>query len=313
MPHNGISSRGGGWGRAAFNELILHAAQAPLLHSDDTPAKILALKWERARLEALGQDPSAKAINTSCIVAVLDQHQVVLFFTGHQHAGQNLADVLAKRARELGPPIQMSDALAANFTGAFETIIAKCLTHGRRKVVDLYAQFPDPCRQVIETLGRVYANDAHCREAKFSPEQRLHYHQAHSGEPMQSLQRWLGEQFAQCAVEPNSALGQAFRYLIKHWSGLTLFLRQAGAPLDNNLVERCLKRAILHRKNSMFYKTCTGAQVGDIYMSLIHTCQLCQVNAFEYLQALQIHARRVLTTPAQWLPWNYTQQLPAAP
>ena len=299
--------------RAAFNELILHAAQAPLLHSDDTPAKILALKLERARLEALGQDPTAKAINTSCIVAVLEQHQVALFFTGHQHAGKNLADVLAKRARELEPPIQMSDALAANFTGEFETIIAKCLTHGRRKVVDVYAQFPEPCRHVIETLGRVYANDAHCREAKLSPEQRLHYHQAHSDEPMQSLHRWMTEQFAQRAVEPNSALGQALRYLIKHWSGLTLFLRQAGAPLDNNLVERCLKRAILHRKNSMFYKTCTGAQVGDIYMSLIHTCQLCHVNAFDYLQALQIHALQVLTTPSQWMPWNYTEQLPGAP
>ena len=299
--------------RAAFNELIVQAAQAPLLHSDDTPAKILALKWERARLEALGQDPTAKAINTSCIVAVLEQRQVVLFFTGHQHAGQNLADVLAKRARELEPPIQMSDALAANFTGEFETIIAKCLTHGRRKVVDLYAQFPEPCRQVIETLGQVYANDAHCHEAKLSPEQRLHYHQAHSDEPMQSLHRWMTEQFAQRQVEPNSALGQALRYLIKHWSGLTLFLRQAGAPLDNNLVERCLKRAILHRKNSMFYKTCTGAQVGDIYMSLIHTCQLCHINAYDYLRALQIHALQVLTTPSQWMPWNYTQQLPAAP
>ncbi len=298
--------------RAAFNELILQAAQAPLLHSDDTPAKILALKLERTRLEARGQQPKAKAINTSCLVAVLDQHKVVLFFTGHQHAGKNLADVLAQRARQLEPPIQMSDALAANFSGEFKTIVAKCLSHGRRKVVDVYAQFPEPCRYVIETLGRVYANDAHCREAKFSPEERLHYHQAHSGEPMHSLHRWMSDQFAQRKVEPNGALGQALRYLIKHWSALTLFLRPAGAPLDNNLVERSLKRAILHRKNSMFYKTCTGAQVGDIYMSLIHTCQLCNVNAFDYLQALQIHALEVITTPSQWMPWNYSDRLTAA-
>ena len=298
--------------RAAFDELILQAAQAPLFHGDDTPAKILALILERARLEASGQEPKAKAINTSCIVAVLDQHKVVLFFTGHQHAGKNLADVLAQRARQLEPPIQMSDALAANFTGEFETIIGKCLTHGRRKVVEVYAQFPEPCCYVIETLGQVYASDAHCREAKMSPAQRLHYHQAHSGEPMQSLHRWMSDQFAQRKVEPNSGLGRALRYLIKHWRGLTLFLRQAGAPLDNNLVERCLKRAILHRKNSMFYKTCTGAAVGDIYMSLIHTCQLCNVNPFDYLQALQIHALEVITTPSQWMPWNFSDRLAAA-
>ena len=44
-------------------------------------------------------------------------------------------------------------------------------------------------------------------------------------------------------------------------------------------------------------------------MSLIHTCQLGKVNAFAYLQALQIHAQDVLARPAQWMPWNYREQL----
>jgi len=298
--------------RAAFNELIRQAAQAPLLHSDDTPAQILSLTAARTKLEAAGQTPAAKAINTSGIVAVLQEHKVILFFTGHPHAGQNLEHVLSHRARELAPPIQMSDALACNFTGEFKTIVSKCLAHGRRKVVEVVAQFPEPCRYVLEVLATVYVNDAHCRKAQLSPQQRLLHHQAHSAAPMQDLQRWMSEQFEQRLAEPNSAPGQALRYLLKHWSGLTLFLRQAGAPLDNNVVERALKRAILHRKNSMFYKTRNGAAVGDIYMSLIHTCQLCRVNPFEYLQALQIHVAAVTASPARWLPWNYREQLPGA-
>ena len=299
--------------RAAFDELIRQAAQAPLLHSDDTPARILSLMAERAKAEAAGQTPKARAINTSGIVAVLAQeHHVALFFTGHQHAGQNLAAVLAQRAKHLAAPIQMSDALACNFTGEFETIVSKCLSHGRRKVVDVVEHFPEPCRYVIEVLAQVYANDAYCRLAKISPEQRLLHHQAHSAEPMQVLQRWMNDQFEQRVVEPNSGLGQALRYFLNHWSGLTLFLRKAGAPLDNNLCERGLKRAILHRKNSMFYKTCNGAAVGDIYMSLIHTCTLCRVNPFAYLQALQIHAQDVMARAALWLPWNYHQQLARA-
>ena len=75
------------------------------------------------------------------------------------------------------------------------------------------------------------------------------------------------------------------------------------------MCERALKRAIRHRKNSLFYKTSKGAEVGDIYMSIIHTCELCGVNAFEYLQALQTHLEEVKTHPAQWLPWNYREQL----
>ena len=78
--------------------------------------------------------------------------------------------------------------------------------------------------------------------------------------------------------------------MLKHWDQLTLFLRQAGAPLDNNVCERALKKAILHRKNALFYKTRNGARVGDLFMSLIYTCQLNQANPFDYLTQLQRHA-----------------------
>lgn len=207
----------------------------------------------------------------------------------------------------------MCDALACNIAGEFTTLLCNCLAHGRRKIVDIIEHFPEPCRTVIEVLAKVYANDAHCRDQRLSPEQRLAHHRDHSAAPMHALQTWMNEQFEQRHVEPNSGLGQALRYLLKHWSGLTLFLRKAGAPLDNNICERALKRAILHRKNSMFYKTRNGAEVGDIYMSLIHTCALCRVNPFEYLQALQIHVQAVQTRPALWLPWNYREQLKLAP
>ena len=291
--------------RTAFS-----AAQAPLLHSDDTTAKILAISTERARLKAAGQTPEALAVNTSGIVAVVShKHKVALSFTGHQHAGKNLADVLAQRARSLAAPIQMSDALACNFAGPLGTIVAKCLAHGRRKVVEVVEHFLQPCRHIIEVLAQVYAADAHCRDAALSPGLRLLHHQSHSAEPLKALNRWRREQFKQHLVEPNSGLGQALRYLLKHWTGLALFLRQQGAPLDNNVCERALKRAILHRKNLMFYKTRNGSEIGDIYISLISTCELCGVNPFNYLQALQGNAGDVMATPAQWLPWNFHEQL----
>lgn len=298
--------------RAAFQELIRQAAQAPLLHNDDTPMKVLSLMAERAKAEADGIKPTARAINTSGIVAVLHAHKVVLFFTGHAHAGKNMERVLAHRAQELAPPMQMCDALASNIKGEFTSILANCLTHGRRNVVDVVEQFPQAAGHVIEVLAKVYEHDAKCRQDKLTAEQRLSFHQDHSAPIMQGLQRWMTEQFEQRQVEPNSGLGQALRYLLKHWSELTLFLRKAGAPLDNNLCERALKRAILHRKGSLFYKTLNGAEVGDIYMSLIHTCRLCEVNPFEYLQALQKHAQAVQTHAALWLPWNYREQLAQA-
>ena len=61
--------------------------------------------------------------------------------------------------------------------------------------------------------------------------------------------------------------GRRIRYMLRHWEKLTFFLRQVGAPLDNNVCERALKKAILHRKNSLFYKTQNGARVGDLFMT----------------------------------------------
>ena len=305
--------------RAVFEELIRQAAQAPLLHSDDTPMKVLSLMKERERAEAGGIKPAAKAINTSGIVAVLQddaqhkQRRVVLFFTGHAHAGKNMERVLAHRAEELAPAMQMCDALAANVAGEFTTILANCLAHGRRQVTDVAEQFPEAARHVVEALAKVYTNEAQCREETYSPEQRLSFHQQHSQPIMDGLERWMAEQFDKRLVEPNCGLGKALNYLTKHWSELTLFLRRIGAPLDNNLCEQVLKRAILHRKGSLFYKTVRGAEVGDIYMSLIHTCRLCDVNPFDYLNALQQRVQEVIDAPARWLPWNFREQLGAGP
>jgi len=300
--------------RAVFEELIRQAAQAPLLHSDDTPMKVLSLMKERARAEAGGAKPVAKAINTSGIVAVLqnnenEQRKVVLFFTGHAHAGKNMERVLAHRAEELQPAMQMCDALAANVAGEFTTILANCLAHGRRQIVDVAEQFPEAARHVVQALAEVYKHDAQCREEAYSPEQRLSFHQQHSQPVMEELHTWITGQIDGKQVEPNSGLGKALNYLTKHWSELTLFLRKVGAPLDNNLCEQVLKRAIIHRKGSLFYKTLRGAEVGDIYMSLIHTCRLCDVNPFDYLNALQHHAQDVIAAPARWLPWNFRERL----
>ena len=310
--------------RAVFEELIRRAAQAPLLHSDDTPMKVLSLMKERERAEAGGVKPVAKAINTSGIVAVLQdnehhngqptqQRKVVLFFTGHAHAGKNMERVLAHRAQDLAPAMQMCDALAANVAGEFTTILANCLAHGRRQVVDVAEQFPEAARYVIDALAEVYKHDATCREEALSDAQRLSLHQQHSQPVMDGLERWMAEQFDKRLVEPNSGLGKALHYLIRHWDALTLFLRKAGAPIDNNVCERALKRAIIHRKGSLFYKTVRGAQVGDIYMSLIHTCRLCDVNPFDYLNALQQRAQEVIDAPARWLPWNFRKQLAGGP
>jgi len=109
-----------------------------------------------------------------------------------------------------------------------------CLAHARRHVVEVAPSFPAQCRHILETLGTLYRHDAEAREQALSPEARLAHHQTHSGPLLDDLHVWLNAQLADHLVQPNSSLGQAITYLLNHWTPLTLFLRQPGAPLDNN-------------------------------------------------------------------------------
>ena len=292
-----------------YDALIVAAAQGKIVHNDDTPMRVIeAATLEKIKID--GKDATdRKGIFTSGIVSIGDGYRIAMFFTGHKHAGENLADVLKHRASELSIPIQMCDALSRNVPKVFETLMANCLAHGRRKFVDVYKNFPSQCQHVLESLARVYKHDAIVRQYALSDDDRLYLHQVESGPVMTDLKDWMTAQLDAKKVEPNSGLGQAITYMLKHWEKLTLFLRQAGAPLDNNICERALKKAILHRKNSYYYKTGNGARVGDLFMSLIHTCELNKINAFNYLTEIQKHAEAVALSPADWLPWNYQERL----
>lgn len=75
--------------------------------------------------------------------------------------------------------------------------------------------------------------------------------------------------------------------------------------MDSNWAERAIKIAIRYRRNSLFYKTTKGAQVGDCLMSIIYTAKVNGVNAHDYLNVLQQHKEAVQANPERWLPWNY--------
>jgi transposase len=290
-------------------ELIRQAAQVPLVHNDDTTMRVLKLTREQ-RAAALGDDAEGRTgVFTSGIVAVGEGHRIALFFTGVRHAGENLTEVLRRRAAELPVPIQMCDGLSRNVTDEFETLLSECLLHARRNFVDVTTSFPEEVRFVLETLREVYRIDRVARVQGLDPEQRLQLHQKESEPQMRKLKQWMQEQLSERKVEPNSGLGEAIQYMMRHWEGLTAFLRIPGAPLDNNVCERALKKAILHRRNSLFYKTLNGARVGDIFMALIYTAELNGVAPFDYLLALRRHPAQIAASPGDWMPWNYQATL----
>ena len=277
-------------------------ANQPLVYQDDTGARILSMIRENRT-----DPPPPRTGMYTTVLQFEGEHAICLYFTGRQHAGENLDDILAHRDPDL-PPIQwMSDGLAANTPTQHQdqALDINCIVHGRRKLVELEDYFPNESAQVIEAIAKVYEYEAECKKQRLTPDQRLAYHQQHSCAVMDDLKAWMEKQFEDRCVEPNSRLGGAFDYLLKRWQSLTRFLEVPGAPLDNNTAERALKMILRLRKNSLFYANPHGANVGDILTSLIETCRLARINPLDYLTALMQNRSAVFRDPGAWLPWNY--------
>lgn len=297
----------------AYDEMVRQGAQGEILHNDDTPMKILEHLVEERKRKERGEKPSERTgIFTSGIVSESAGRRIAIYRTGRRHAGENLESLLRQRDAGREPPLQMCDGLDRNLPGELQTILSNCLAHGRRQFVKVADSFPEEVRHVLEELAIVYRNDAQTRAEGMSAEERLRFHQEHSRPVMDRLKGWMDSLIAEKRVEPNSGLGKAIAYAQRRWERMTLFLRKAGAPLDNNITERMLKKAILHRKNSLFYKTENGARVGDIFMSLIATAKLNGADPFHYLTELLRHKEEVAKNPSAWMPWNYRETLAQA-
>lgn len=286
-----------------MNALIRYGANCRNLYTDDTSMSMIEQKRHL---------PGRTGLFTTAVVAEGAGGKVALYFTGEQHAGENLADLLRHRAETLDAPLVMFDALSRNHPKArkerIEIVLTNCLTHGRRNFVYALNNFPEECTYLLSELGQVYHNEAQAKELGLDPEARLFFHQTHSQPVLAGIHEWA-ERVYDDTTEPNSALGKAIAYLLRHWKGLTEFLRTPGAAIENNICERAIKKMVLYRKNSLFYRNENGSSVGDVFMSLIHTCELNDVPAFPYLVAILKHADEVQADPEAWLPWEFKTRL----
>ena len=240
---------------------------------------ILSMEPKKCKLLVLPVigNPKRKGVFTTGILGKVDEKQIALFFTGRQHAGENLNDLLNMREKGLPVPIQACDALSRNAPKDHSTEQGLCNAHARRNFYEIASRWPKECVNIVSSFDLVFLNDKIAKEKGLTPEDRLKWHQERSAPHLDELKAYCEELINTKQIEPNSSFGKAFQYLKKHWEGLTLFLRIPGVPISNNDNERQLKRAVLNRKNAYFFKNETGAKIADILMSVIKTlpCENC--------------------------------------
>jgi len=299
-----------------FEHLVYLAAQGQLIYQDDTPVRILSLIKENAQAQDAQDQPPQDAessertgMQSTALVVQTGEHTICLYFSGRDHAGENLHKLLEQRQAGQGKPIVMSDALSRNEANEAMLIRCHCLYHGRRKFSDIEETFPEACDVVIRALKDVFDHEEVAQKEHLDDAERLSHHQTYSEPILKTLETWMEKQFKDREVEPNSSPSKAFTYMLSHGQTLTQFLRVPGAPLDNNTAERALKLIIRQRKNSLFYHNDFSAYVGSLLTSLIATCIQAGVNAMDYFVALQDNRSAVFANPANWLPWTFEAAL----
>jgi len=296
-----------------FKSLARLGAQGEVSYQDDTPARILAVREENQEAAAQAQENigarSRTGMYTTALIVQVGERRICLYYTGRQHAGENLTVLLHKWEPQRDKPWVMSDALASNSAEEAQLMRCHCWAHGRRKFSELEEVFPVESAVVTEALKLGFEHDEEARVQQMSAQERWVHHQPYSAPIMATLKGGLEQQTTERLVEPKSSLGKAIAYLLGHWETLTRFLTVPGAPLDNNTAERALKLGIRQRKNSLFYATEQSAYIASLLTSVIATCLQAGVNALEYLVAVQAQRQEVFANPAAWLPWNYPAAL----
>ena len=79
-------------------------------------------------------------------------------------------------------------------------------------------------------------------------------------------------------------MGKALNYMLKLWSGLTVFLDNPDVPLDNNAAERALRGVVVGRKNHYGSRSKRGTEVAALFYTMMETAKLSGIDARTYLR-----------------------------
>ena len=171
-------------------------------------------------------------------------------------------------------------SFAANGNTPTNTELA-CWAHVRRKFFDLFQANQSPmAKEALERIAELYAAEA--KAEKYSPEQRQLLRQAESLPVLDSLHGWLQGTLAKTA--PGGASAKALGYALKRWPALVRYARTGHLPIDNNVIENCIRPIALGRKNWLFAGSERAGKRAAAIQSLLGTAKLNGIDPATWLK-----------------------------
>ena len=253
--------------KVIYQEMVRQAMEAHVLGTDDTGLRVLDSDHENG-------------IRKGYMWAyVADDRLVVFDFTPDRKA-DGPANFLVKRSG-----IVQCDGYTGYKRIAREhsdVVWAGCMAHARRKFVEALDAGDLRAAGPVTVFRGLYKIEAEATEAGFTPEQRLEKRRAFAAISMASLGKWLRDM--QPTVPPKTPLGRAITYAVNQWQSLQVYLTDGRIPIDNNGVERQIRRIAVGRKNFLFAGSDEGARRAAILYSVLGTCSLLGIDPYAYMR-----------------------------
>jgi len=281
---------------AALGRYVL---QAPKVHADDTPVKVLAPgegKTRTGRLWAYVRD-DRPAASTDAPAA--------WYRYTPDRKGEHPRSHLGRFSG-----ILQADAYGG-WNGLYDSgrvTEAACWAHARRPWWDLYDQRRDDTGLAAQALRRIqalYAIEADIRGQP--PDIRRQARQARAGPLLAELHTWLHGVLTK--VSTKSELAKAARYSLVRWKALTRYVDDGRIEIDNSAAERALRGVALGRSNYLFMGSNDGGERAASLYSLVETAKLNALDPEAYLrEVLQRIAEHPINRIEELLPWNIGRQ-----
>jgi hypothetical protein len=287
------------------------------LRIDDTGSMVISIrkqiKVEIAVLESLGESTKnvRTGINATGVYLETPEGVIKLFYTGRHHASEIIDQLIVHRLRSQPKLAKVTDAASKNFVHGHEDqfIEATCNAHAFLKFRAIKDKYPAEYAVAGEVYKKVFDNDDEAKARGLTPTERMLFHREHSKPLMEKLKAMCEEKIKSKLVEPASLLWVPLIFIVNQWSRLTAFYREPGIPLDTNLVEQMLIIPVRYLAGSFNYKNESGAEVGDLFMSLAATALANDVEPVAYLTHCLRNHEDLAKRPEHYLPWVYRERM----
>jgi transposase len=157
-----------------------------------------------------------------------------------------------------------------------------CWSHARRRLV--YAAPTDSRALIgIKWINEIF--EIECALIEATPERRRAERLRRSAPIINKLFAWRDDLLARGNLG-RSLLAKALRYLRNQAERLTYFLSDGRIPIHNNLTELQARHLAVGRKNWLFFGSEAGAEAASIWLSLVLSARMHNLDVEEYLRDL---------------------------